>query len=155
MVLRTFMAEVGAHAILVGFPAGVHLAYDGLAARPALAWKGRFFDAYGTWFSRFAPFEKPLGESVVAWPAPGGAAGARSFEGYRLDAAGVPTFLFSVGGVPVEERFTPTESGGLRRSLRWNPESLRTLPIAHPAGLAVQQTAGNAPGQLEFTYTWP
>ena len=155
IVLRTFMAEVGTHAILVGFPAGVHLAYDGSECRPALTWKGRFFDAYGTWFSRFAPFEKPLGESVVAWSAPSDAGPTRKFAGYRLDAAGVPTFLFSVGGVPVEERFEPDENGRLRRRLTWNLEAMRTLPLAHPAGLTVQETSGSTPGKLEFIYTWP
>ena len=155
VVLRTFMAEVGTHAILVGFPAGVHLAYDGRDCRPALTWKGRFFDAYGTWFSRFAPFEKPLGVSVVAWPAPSDAAGTRKFEGYRLDAAGVPTFFFSVSGVPVAERIEPAENGSLRRTLTWNLESLRSLPLAHPPGLTVQATPASTPGKLEFIYTWP
>lgn len=155
IVLRTFMTGVGTHAILVGFPAGVHLAYDGLECRPALTWKGRFFDAYGTWFSRFAPFEKPLGEYVAPWSAPGEAGGARTFEGYRLDAAGVPTFLFSVGGVPVAERFEPGENGSLRRSLTWNLEALRSFPLTHPPGLTVRETAGSIPGKLEFIYTWP
>ena len=155
IVLRTFMADVGTHAILVGFPAGVHLAYDGRDCRPTLTWKGRFFDAYGTWFSRFAPFEKPLGESVVAWPAASDAAGARKFEGYRLDAAGVPTFLFSVGGVPVAERIEPAENGSLRRTLTWNLESMRALPLAHPPGLTVQESPASTPGKLEFIYTWP
>ena len=155
VVLRTFMADAGTHAILVGFPAGVHVAYDGRDCRPALTWKGRFFDAYGTWFSRFAPFEKPLGESVVAWPAPSDAADTRKFEGYRLDAAGVPTFLFSVGGVPVAERFEPAENGSLRRTLTWNLESLRSLPLAHPPGLTVQASPASTPGKLEFIYTWP
>jgi hypothetical protein len=149
------MAEVGTHAILVGFPAGVHLAYDGRACRPALAWKGRFFDAYGTWFSRFAPFEKPLGESVVPWPVPDETGITRTFEGYRLDDAGVPTFLFSVGGVAVEERFTPSENGGLRRNLSWNLEAMRSLALSHPPGLTVRETAGSVPGKLEFIYTWP
>jgi mono/diheme cytochrome c family protein len=155
IVLRTFMAEVGTHAILVGFPAGVHLAYDGRACRPALAWKGRFFDAYGTWFSRFAPFEKPLGKSVVPWPVPDEAGGARTFEGYRLDDAGVPTFLFSVGGVAVAERFTSSENGGLRRNLSWNLEAMRSLTLSHPPGLTVRETAESVPGKLEFIYTWP
>ncbi|MSU73496.1 MAG: c-type cytochrome [Opitutus sp.] len=154
IVMRTFLKDVGTHAIVVGFPAGFHLAYDGLGGRPALAWKGRFFDAYGTWFSRFAPFEKPLGESVVKWPAPAGPAGARRFYGYRLDAAGVPTFLFSIGGVPVEERFEATENG-LRRSLRWNVETLRSLPVTHPEGVSVTEAAGSAAGKLTFIYSWP
>lgn len=155
IVLRTFMADVGTHAILVGFSGGVHLAYDGRDCRPALTWKGRFFDAYGTWFSRFAPFEKPLGETVVAWPAPSEAAHARRFEGYRLDPAGVPTFLLSVGGVPVAERFEPGENGSLRRTLTWNLEAMRSLPLAHPPGLTVQESPASTPGKLEFIYRWP
>jgi cytochrome c2 len=155
IVLRTFMADVGTHAILVGFPGGVHLAYDGRDCRPALTWKGRFFDAYGTWFSRFAPFEKPLGETVVAWPAPTEVAHARRFEGYRLDPAGVPTFLLSFGTVPVAERFEPGENGSLRRTLTWNLEAMRSLPFAHPPGLTVQESPASAPGKLEFIYTWP
>ncbi|MSU64969.1 MAG: c-type cytochrome [Opitutus sp.] len=154
IVLRTFLAEVGTHAILVGFPAGVHFAYDGLECRPALAWKGKFFDAYGTWFSRFAPFEKPLGDSVVVWPAPDASRGARRFEGYKLDDAGVPTFLFSVNGVPVEERYEAAEHG-LRRTLRWDIEALRSLPLAHPPGLAVREAVVSTPGRLEFFYSWP
>lgn len=155
IVLRTFMAGVGPHAILVGFPAGVHLAYDDRECRPALTWKGRFFDAYGTWFSRFAPFEKPLGESAVAWSAPSETGAARRFEGYRFDRAGVPTFLFSIGGVPVAERFEPGENGSLRRLLTWKLEAMRSFPLAHPPGLRVQETAGSIPGRLEFIYTWP
>ena len=154
IVLRTFLADVGTHAILVGFPAGVHFAYDGLECRPALAWKGKFFDAYGTWFSRFAPFEKPLGDSVVTWPAADDSRGTRRFEGYKLDGAGVPTFLFSVNGVPVEERFEAAEHG-LRRTFRWDVEALRSLPLAHPPGLTVRETAASTPGKLEFIYTWP
>jgi hypothetical protein len=154
IVLRTFLQEVGTHAILVGFPAGVHVAYDGRDGRPALAWRGRFFDAYGTWFVRFAPFEKPLGEAIVRWPAPGATAEPRRFEGYRLDAGGVPTFLLTVAGVTVEERFEAFD-GGLRRSVQWNVEALRTMPVAHPEGVTVTEAAGSAPGKQTFIYTWP
>ena len=153
IVLRTFLQDVGTHAILVGFPAGVHLAYDGRESRPALAWKGRFFDGYGTWFSRFAPFEKPLGEAIVRWPAPAGGSAPRRFEGYRLDAAGVPTFLFSVEGVPVQERFEAIENG-LRRNIQWNVEALRSVAVAHPSGVHVTEASGSQPGTLTFIYTW-
>ena len=154
IVLRTFLQDAGTHAILVGFPAGVHLAYDGKAGRPALAWKGRFFDAYGTWFSRFAPFEKPLGESVVAWPEKEPPTGPPRFQGYRLDAGGVPTFLLLVDGAAVEERFVPVE-GGLQRTLSWKPEELRTVAVEHPAGVTVTTAPDSRPGRLTFIYTWP
>lgn len=152
VVLRTFLEEAGTHAILVGFPAGVHLAYDGRAARPVLAWKGRFFDAYGTWFSRFAPFGKPLGEAVVRW-AGGSDPTARRFDGYRLDAGGTPTFLLSVDGVAVEERFEATPQG-LRRTVRWNAEALRAPGVTHPAGVTVTEERGGSPGNLSFLYQW-
>jgi hypothetical protein len=152
VVLRTFLEEAGTHAILVGFPAGVHLAYDGRAARPVLAWKGRFFDAYGTWFSRFAPFGKPLGDAVVRWSAAPGAP-ARRFDGYRLDAGGTPTFLLSIDGVAVEDRFEATPQG-LRRTVRWNAEALRVPGVDHPAGVTVTEERGGAPGSLSFLYQW-
>src|SRR6201999_3874026 len=101
-VQRTFMEGAGTHAILVGFPTGVHLAYDGQNAHPALAWKGKFFDAYNTWFSRFAPFEKPPGEAIVQWPPASATPAHLRFGGYRLDKQGVPTFLYTVDGVAVE-----------------------------------------------------
>lgn len=158
IVLRTFLQDAGTHAILVGFPAGFHLAYDGREGRPALAWKGRFFDAYGTWFSRFAPFEQPLGEGIVRWPGAADATAttteARRFDGYRLDAAGVPTFLLTVAGVRVEERFEAF-AGGLRRRVRWSIEALRALPVTHPLGVTVTEAAGSKPGELDFLYTWP
>lgn len=152
VVLRTFLEEAGTHAILVGFPAGVHLAYDGRAARPVFAWKGRFFDAYGTWFSRFAPFGKPLGDAVVRWSAAPGAP-ARRFDGYRLDAGGTPTFLLSIDGVAVEDRFEATPQG-LRRTVRWNAEALRVPGVDHPAGVTVTEERGGAPGSLSFLYQW-
>jgi hypothetical protein len=151
VVQRTFMEGVGTHAILVGFPSGTHVAYDGKAARPALAWKGKFFDGYNTWFSRFAPFEKPLGEAIVKWPEMQLDPSAQ-FLGYRLDAQGVPTFLWIAGGLQVRERFEPVE-GGLRRILAWDLPSANTRPISHPDGVTVTEDPAT-PGKRSFTYSW-
>ncbi|MDR3402261.1 MAG: c-type cytochrome [Chthoniobacter sp.] len=152
IVQRTFMEGVGTHAILVGFPTGVHLAYDGQNARPALAWKGKFFDAYNTWFSRFAPFEKPPGEAVVQWPPALANQAHLRFGGYRLDKQGVPTFLYSVDGVAVEERFEGIENG-LRRIIAWKSPALE-LPITHPPGVNMAEDPGSAAGHRSFTYLW-
>jgi cytochrome c2 len=153
IVQRTFMEGVGTHAILVGFPSGVHLAYDGKNARPALAWKGKFFDAYNTWFSRFAPFEKPPGDSIVKWPAASTSSAEVRFDGYRLDAQGVPTFLLSVGGVRVEERFDGIEDG-LRRTLTGDASALKKFPVAHPESVTVTEDSASTPGKRSFTYEW-
>jgi hypothetical protein len=148
VVQRAFTDGVGVHAILVGFPSGVHLAYDGDKGGPGLAWKGRFFDAYLTWFSRFPTFEKPIGEQVVAWPKPSG-----RFLGYRLDAKGNPTFLNEQGGVKVEETFEGIE-GGLRRTITWAPTPDFSPTIHHPAGMIVDMKESNAQGRRVFTYLW-
>jgi len=153
IVLRTFMEGVGTHAILVGFPEGVHLAYDSQDARPALAWKGRFFDAYNTWFSRFAPFEKPPGEAVVKWPEHARDTPPARFEGYRLDANSVPTFLFTTEGVRVEERFEPMQNG-LRRTLSWDAAVVKEIAIAHPKGATMTEDPGSGPGNRSFNYAW-
>jgi len=148
VVQRAFTDGVGVHAILVGFPSGVHLAYDGDKGGPGLAWKGRFFDAYLTWFSRFPTFEKPIGEQVVAWPKPSG-----RFLGYRLDAKGNPTFLNEQGGVKVEETYEGIENG-LRRTITWAPTPDFSPTITHPAGMIVDMKESSAQGRRVFTYLW-
>ncbi len=149
VVQRTFMEGAGTHAILVGFPTGVHLAYDGQRAGPAVVWKGRFFDAYTTWFSRFPVFEKPPGERVVQWPQPGTA----RFDGYRLDARGNPIFVSTRGGVRVEELFEGVENG-LRRTVTWAPTPDFDPAPAHPEGVERVEEPGGGPGRRVFTYQW-
>ena len=148
VVQRAFTDGVGVRAILVGFPTGVHLAYDGDKGGPALAWKGRFFDAYLTWYSRFPTFEKPIGTQVVAWPKPAG-----RFLGYRLDAKGNPTFLNEQGGVKVEETYEGV-GNGLRRTVTWAPTPDFTPTITHPAGMVVDLKETSAQGRRVFTYLW-
>jgi len=152
IVQRTFLEGVGTHAILVGFPAGAHLAYDAKNGRPALAWKGRFFDAYTTWFSRFAPFEKPAGERVVYWPETSVTAAPR-FMGYRLDVGGVPTFLSTAGGLSMEDRFEGIPNG-LRRTVSWTGTAATPPTVQHPSGVAVSEEAPQTPGRRTFTYLW-
>ncbi len=148
VVQRAFLDGVGVRAILVGFPTGVHLAYDGDKGGPGLAWKGRFFDAYLTWFSRFPIFEKPIGTQVVAWPKPAG-----RFLGYRLDAKGNPTFLNEQAGVKIEETYEGV-ANGLRRTVTWAPTPDFTPMITHPAGMVVDVKESSAQGRRVFTYLW-
>jgi cytochrome c2 len=145
IVLRTFMPEAGTHAIAVGLPAGMHFAFDAEQLRLAQLWKGRFLDAQGTWFSRFAPPARPLGEAVVTlpagpslawltspdqpWPGDEDDAATNRFRGYRLDKAGVPTFLYDIGPARVEEQMNAGSHGGLVRRL-----TVRLADDESPAG---------------------
>jgi mono/diheme cytochrome c family protein len=141
VLFRTFMKTAGTHAVAVGFPAGVHFAWDAQRVRLSDVWRGRFIDAHGTWFNRFAPPAEPLSADRVTltaerewavlpssdadWPVdvhegdePAGRQAA-VWRGYRLDKARVPTFLYSVDGVDFEDRMQPTADGhGLQRRVR-------------------------------------
>jgi mono/diheme cytochrome c family protein len=145
---RTFFEGTGTKAILVGFPGGINLAYDGSGARPAVVWRGAFFDAYQTWYSRHAPFEKPLGEDVAALGETGAETGRR-FRGYRLDSSGNPVFLYSEGNREVSEAFAVAD-GTLMRTLSWTEGSAPA--VAHPEGVAVDATAEVQ--SLTFIYSW-
>lgn len=149
IVQRAFFEHAGTRAILVGFPEGVHLAYDGGHARPAVIWQGAFFDAYHTWFSRFPPFDQPLGGDVRRFPEPP-ADGAR-FRGYELDADGRPVFHSERDGRRVTETFRAGEDGGLVRELRWDGGD--APPVQHPDDVEVETRAGD--GVLVIIYRWP
>ncbi|MBL9115195.1 MAG: c-type cytochrome [Verrucomicrobiaceae bacterium] len=153
IIQRTFMESVGAKAIVVGFPAGIHLAYDADHCHPALVWKGRFFDAYNTWFTRAAPFEKPLGDVIGRWPDESSGADAKRFGGYKLDSSGVPTFLFQVGSIQIQERLEPKD-GQLYRHLSWDSSKMANVTISHPPEAQFQEAADSRPGQLHYIYSW-
>ncbi len=158
IVLRTFMPEAGTHAIAVGFPEDVHFAFDSENIRLAEGWKGRFLDAQGTWFVRFTPPADPLGEQLATfpesvpfallvdakqtWPADAGAAGYR-FRGYRLNKAGVPTFLYQFGNYDVEDTIQPADGQSLMRRFRLkqrspNSQEQRSLLLRGHQGLELK-----------------
>lgn len=128
LVLRSFIEGVGTHAIGVGFPGGLNLAYDANHARVTLLWKGRFLDALNNWQSREMPPIKPLGTDLKTLPV---LEGTRQHEGYRLDAKGNPTFLFrDQHGSRLEESWLPTPDGkGLQRTLRISGQPQATTEV--------------------------
>ncbi|MDA7888041.1 c-type cytochrome [Akkermansiaceae bacterium] len=146
IVQRAFLTGAGTKAILVGFPGDIHLAYDGDAARPALLWRGAFFDAYSTWFMRMAPFEKPMSDDVYSFPK---MEGERRFRGYQLDEEGVPTFQFVESGRVVRERFEVAR-GEMRRVLTWEKGS--APKINHPEG--VEAKVEQEEKKLTVIYRW-
>ena len=139
--------KAGGRAILVGFPGGIHVAFNGDRGHPARVWRGRFFDAYETWFLRKAEFQKPLGKDALEFGSP---PSPNRFRGYELDKAGNPIFHLQQAG----HRFTETyrvENGKLIRSLASEKSPLP--PVAHPKGLKVE-TATDSPRKKTFVYSW-
>ena len=146
IIQRTFLKKTGTKAILVGFPGEVHLAFDGDSGFLSMVWRGRFFDAYDTWFTRAAPFGQPLGDEVYEVPKPGTKG---RFRGYELDEGGNPTFIVNRGGREFRERFSVAE-GQLIREVRWvegDPPKLR-----HPKNVLKSEASGE--NILTYTYFW-
>ena len=131
VVLRTFMPVAGTRAIAVGFPQQLHFAFDAEHCHLAQSWRGRFLDAEGTWFIRFTPPANPLGMDIAPLPAgpmltplldknaswPEVSTVQPVFRGYRLDSAGVPTFLYQMAGCHVIDRIEPGQDQSLMRHL--------------------------------------
>ena len=122
IVHRTFMKEVGPRAIAVGFPEGVHYAFDAGRCRVRLLWKGKFIDAESAQADRFSPFVSPLGEAVKTYDSPDDPSSPslpRRFLGYRLDKKGVPTLMYRMGEQTMEETWTPLPDGsGFERKVQ-------------------------------------
>lgn len=130
VVHRTFLKDVGARAIAVGFPEGIHYAFDATLVRASLAWCGDFLDANSTWNDRFSPYVEPLSDDRwafpagmpfatgdgPAWPIETGRTAGYAFKGFRLDDSGTPEFRYEFNGMTIGERISPESSGkGLRR----------------------------------------
>lgn len=146
-VVRTFLDDAGARGIAVGYPVGVHVAYDAGDARFVSAWEGDFLDASGAWSARGGNVSGGRGPTI--WEAGDGPAlvvtrgaepdastldawrAARRFVGYRLAPDGTPTFYTDADGGPrIGARLVPDV--GARRLVRaW------TFPDGLDAGLHV------------------
>ena len=146
IVMRTFMEGAGTKAILAGFPGDIHIAYDGTKGRPALVWRGPFFNAYQTWYSRSAPIEKPLSKDVYVFDE---VETKGQFRGYLLDEEGNPTFLIEESGRELSDHFEVAE-GKLIRMLSW--EKGDSPEVAHPDGVEVESKSGEK--TLTFIYSW-
>lgn len=68
VAVGVFMKDVSPRTICVGLPERVHYAFDVENSRLAKAWRGRFFDARGTWHARAGELEEPAGEDVLDFP---------------------------------------------------------------------------------------
>ena len=147
IIQRTFFEKTGTKAILVGFAGDIHLAYDGQKSQPSLLWRGRFFDAYGTWFSRFSPFGKPLSNRIYSFDHAG--LKTARFRGYTIGPLGNPTFLSQRGDQVIKDSYR-VEGGQMIRTVKWSQAA--PPAISHPSGVDVKAVAAGR--SKKFTYSW-
>ncbi len=137
VVLRSFVRHSNAKrvvAVSVADPLGVHFSYDLAQGALLYVWRGPFLETTQMWHSRGEDqTAQPLGSAITlpgtpalafladanaAWP--DSIVDERQFrrEGYQLNKAGHPTFLYHVRDVAVEDNIRPDADGlSLRREL--------------------------------------
>ncbi len=127
IVFRTFLDQVSAHAILVGYRQRTHCAFDANRVRMVLVWTGDFVSTKPTWEGRAGQYTPIPSENIVSfpegppiakleslnasWPAdvPKEQKGTKrtpagwEFQGYQLDQERNPTFCYRVDGIQVKE----------------------------------------------------
>lgn len=128
VIIRRAFPGIGKRGIGVGFPAGIHLAFDAGQMRLASLWSGGFIEASSLWRGQGSGQARLLGRDTVNFPA--GVAFAVlespaspwptnlakqadgfSFKGYSLDAQQRPAFRYEFGGVLVQDVFLDVRSG--------------------------------------------
>lgn len=123
IIFRSFIEGAGSHAIAVGFSEGIHAAFDSVECRWVFIWKGRFLDAMSNWQSREMVPIKPLGSDLKNLPK---ASGVREFRGYRLSKEGVPTMLYLLNGLSVEDTLRPID-GHFERVIKINGQESKEV----------------------------
>ena len=97
--------------LMVGLPEQVHYAWDFEHARAVWAWRGRFFNAGGTWNGRAGALERPPADDAYEFLAGGALVSEPEIApralGWSLDPAQRPVFRYSLEDVEVEETFEP------------------------------------------------
>lgn len=146
-LVGVFMKGLSPRVVAVGTGDLVHYAFDVENSRLALAWRGRFFNARGTWEGRAGLLEFPPTQEVFELPA--GAPFARlenpdgdwpttkdrlprlQAKGRRFDDQRRPIFRYSLGAIEIEEAIhtLPSSAGGglLRRFVLESPEPVSDL----------------------------
>lgn len=126
VMYRNFIEGAGTRGIGVGYPDKLNLAFDANEDRLAMLWHGAFIDASRHWTGRGTGFEGPLGDQILKlpdgpplaaldssaapWPKQPAKEQGYQFRGYRLVEKRNPVFLYSLGGVSVEDYPRPTGS---------------------------------------------
>lgn len=120
---RNFVMHKGekrTHAISVGFPGGLHYAYDMGSGALLHIWKGPFIDTSTMWYQRGEmqsavalgsvieqagkPAVATLSGAAVSWP---DTPDAYQFHQYRINEAGIPAYTYTQGDLTITDRLEP------------------------------------------------
>jgi mono/diheme cytochrome c family protein len=129
VVYRNFIAGTTPRAIGIGFPGGVNLAYSADHLAPELIWTGEFMDGSRHWIDRGQGDQAPAGERVIKLGGTRALPEKARFRGYKLDAAGNPTFSSQIGNQFVLDEWKPGTANGSLALVRTLRLSGGTAPV--------------------------
>lgn len=171
LIYRNFITGLSPRGIAVAYPQGINLAWD--ASRMALTrvWKNAFLDAGKHWIGRGPGAQEPLGDAVIAidagtpltrgveadkpWPVSDDPKAWPQFIGYRLDAAGNPTFRYRLDGVLVEDQPLPVETDATGKVIArsWKLTGTGQVTLLGGAGrVTLDEDSEAATGDAGATY---
>ena len=121
-----FEGKIVPHAVNVGFPHHVSFAYDLENGAVFQVWKGNFLNATPMWWSRGDGTTRANGSVLqlnaasplavlntgdATWPDSLSDQLPYTPKGYELDDTGCPTFKYTLGGLAVDDKISPLDSG--------------------------------------------
>lgn len=173
IVFRSFLEHAGSRGIAVGFPIGLHFAFDANTCRLVESWQGDFIDATGAWKSRGGSitggqgkpiWSAPPGPSIIIgaqpadWPKDAPPDTTYHFKGYDLDPKGVPTFNYTLTSGPrtitVHERFEPDSTKASLITRTFNLQGAKGLELWINAGKGKVIATGHAGVAQQNNESW-
>jgi len=170
ILFRAFVSGVGAHAITIGYPSGVHLAFDALKCRLAMVWTGDFISAKSSWTGRGGRYTGIGGSDKNPMPAgptlallehadatwPDFKSEAWHFVGYRYDKKRNPILRYRFRGIEIEEHYSAEfgERPRLKRTLNLSASNkVENLFFRLAAGSDIKKEKNvyNVDGKLRFS----
>jgi len=172
VMLRRAYPGVGKRGIGVGLPHGHNYIFNADKLGLAMLWKGDFADPAGVWLSQGHGRVRPLARQQISfpvqaqwqgldsksapWPEMEQRQAEQKFQGYRLDAQRVPTFLYAIDETIVEDTLKEVESKGqwtLERTLRLKTNGSSENLIFRVAVAATIQAHGASQFQVSDAFS--
>jgi hypothetical protein len=130
VLLRSFIMHNSikkTHVLSTGYKEGINMTYNLAKGAPIGVWRGLFLKTNNMWDQRgLSQIAEPLGNLLflpdtpslslltgqeMVWPDSSTRYSDYRYRGYALDEAGHPEFLYTIGDVPVTEKFHPQAAG--------------------------------------------
>lgn len=134
LIHRNFFSQPAERAMAVGFSTKTHFLFSVDDLSVESMWGGGFLDVGKTWDGRargeiakpytahISKIDQECGYKILKktpskWAEATGAEREKSFKGFQYDKKGNPTLMYAIDGIELQDYFSSTEEGVLKRVL--------------------------------------